>query len=73
MLTAAGLRLDTSGGKLRTVGFETIKFRYRLTLSAFAAAGAGGKLPRTRQILRDRIDRKSADQAPGILDIVLDR
>lgn len=71
VLTAAGLRLDVSGGKLRTIGFETIKSRYRLAMSAFAAAGAGGKLPRTRQILSERIDRKSADNAPGILDILL--
>jgi 2',3'-cyclic-nucleotide 2'-phosphodiesterase (5'-nucleotidase family) len=73
VLVYAGFRFDTSGSRLRTVGFEEIKAHYCLSLSAFASAGAGGKLPHTRQILRDRIDVKSADQAPGILDIVLDR
>ena len=71
ILTAAGFRLESIGGRLRTIGFAEFKNRYRLALSAFAAAGAGGKLPRTRQILLDRIDRESADKAPGILDIVL--
>ena len=71
LLVSAGFRFESSGGRLRTIGLNEVKRKYRLALSAFAAAGAGGKLPRTRQILLDRIDTKSADNAPGILDIVL--
>ena len=71
LLVSAGFRFESSGGRLCTIGLKEVKHKYRLALSAFAAAGAGGKLPRTRQILLDRVDAESADNAPGILDIVL--
>ena len=70
LLTTAGFICKTSGKHLHEVVFAQNKDRYRLAISAYVAAGAGGQLPGIRRIMKDKIDYAQAEKAPGILEIL---
>jgi len=69
-LAVAGFSYSAPHGKLQWVNFAENKPVYTLALSAYVAAGAGGQLPETRRILKNRIDHKQAEKAAGILEIL---
>ena len=52
------------------INFAENKKSYILAISAYAAAGAGGMLPETRRILKNRIDLQAAEKAHGVLSYI---
>lgn len=69
-LSKSGFSADIVRGKVRTVDHERKKQFYTLAISAYAAAGAGGNLPETGRILKNRIDHRQAENASGILEVL---
>jgi len=47
------------------------KARYRVAMSSYAVAGAGGALPETRKIWRGKLDDKTVEKAPPLLECLL--
>lgn len=47
--------------------------KYKLSLSAYLAAGAGGRMPETRRILSGRIVLSELENAPGILEVLTEK
>jgi len=70
-IATAGFRIMTAGSRLQDIVFDQERKEYTLAISAYAAAGAGGQLPGIRRILSGRIDFDQAENAPGILDVIL--
>jgi hypothetical protein len=70
-LAKSGFSANIKRGRLRSLTVHKAKKRYTLAISAYAAAGAGGNLPETRRILKDRINHLQAEKAPGILEVLL--
>ena len=69
-LAVDGFTYDAPHGKLRWINFAENKKSYILAISAYAAAGAGGMLPETRRILKNRIDLQAAEKAHGVLSYI---
>lgn len=72
-LAVSGFSFSSSRGKLRTIhDLERSKVR-TLAISAYAAAGAGGQLPGIRRILKNKINHRQAENAPGILQLITNK
>lgn len=71
LLTADGVEFHTRRGELTGLEFSVKKARYRVAMSSYAAAGAGGALPETRKIWRDRLDYATVEKAPPLLECLL--
>ena len=70
-IAKSGFSAEVSRSKLRSVSMHKTKKIYTLAVSAYVAAGAGGNLPETRRILSGRINYQEAENAPGVLDVLL--
>lgn len=70
LLTMAGGSFAMKRKQLTEFRLDAEKALYRTALSSYAAAGAGGSLPRTRAIVRGRIDHGAAENAVPLLRVL---
>lgn len=72
-LTASGVNFKLRKGTLSELAFPPPeRLRYRVAMTSYAAAGAGGALPETRKIWRKNLDYGTVGAAPPLLQCVLD-